>query len=309
MSMTKPAVLFTGPSQRGWHFREPMGTCPQKWAFEHHPDLQTEPEVIATKAKDGREPLIKGSLVHVGLAHVYARRQARQQGWDPGTVATPAEAIAEVARLEDDRMSHALGNPGPWGKWVTLAQDVVYAYDAQTYNENENVIAVEHSLAMTLPRVSEALGEPASLYTARADLIIQDRAQRYWILDHKSTYRVDQKKRKGFVLSGQILGLYALGRHFYGDAFGGVRLNMIGLRPPYQFTRITPAPAPWAMAQFEQVVLDRETKLSKLLVETEEGVRTVWEWPKALSEMFCVHRYGVCSFHDLCRWGPPRGEL
>jgi hypothetical protein len=66
----------------GWHATETAMRCPQLFAYHHR---ITPPPL----AGGDRAPLLRGSLVHQGLAHHYARMQAAQEGKDPDIWATP----------------------------------------------------------------------------------------------------------------------------------------------------------------------------------------------------------------------------
>ena len=78
--MTSPRILFTGASPRGWHRLQTVLECPQKFAWEYRYGREgfDDPKRIAllsAKLKQDEEQksnspaLIRGTLIHLGLAH------------------------------------------------------------------------------------------------------------------------------------------------------------------------------------------------------------------------------------------------
>jgi len=66
----------SGP--QGWSSRERQLRCPKRGGL-------AKAGIPSSRTSD---PLVKGSLVHIGLAHYYARVQADQQGWSGDAEAT-----------------------------------------------------------------------------------------------------------------------------------------------------------------------------------------------------------------------------
>ena len=73
-------LLDAGASTHGWSTYGAVLQCPQKYAWTH---------ILPPEQGGGRQlkespPIIRGSLIHTGLAHHYRRLQAEQQGgWWP----------------------------------------------------------------------------------------------------------------------------------------------------------------------------------------------------------------------------------
>lgn len=261
----------------GWHATELALRCPQLFAYHHR--------IPGVKGDGDRAPLLKGSLVHQGLAHHYARIQNAQQGRDPEEWATPSAAIEACAeKLGKEAFAY-----------VALAQSVVRAYAAYHANENIEVMYVE-----------EVFGAEIGGYkfTQRFDLVVRDASGRVVIIDHKTTGRIDAKVPQRYVLSGQFLGMANFGRSIWGDEFGGVRLNMIEIPfsgDNFKFSRIATDPAPNALKLFPITVKAARDRIAEL---DASGIDP-WEWPKALSEQTCITAYGKCDGYELCRWGRP----
>lgn len=63
-------LINAGPSERGWHRIESVMRCPRLYAWEHSGLIERQIS----------EPLARGSLIHVGLAHHYQRMKENQLG-------------------------------------------------------------------------------------------------------------------------------------------------------------------------------------------------------------------------------------
>jgi len=295
-------LLDAGSSGRGWSWRESILRCPQQFAYK----------TLLNLDEGSKEPLIKGSLVHTGLAHANVELLCDQNAW-ANEYAPWRDAIREQAKQEDQ----AIGYGEAWQKWVELATETVGAYLVQRMPPK--VIAVEHRIEIwvdadgnlvdppvdaerrsamaTDPRL--ALLGPPYLHTSRIDLLEQDPMGQFWVTDYKTCYRIDARKRDGFALSGQILGLTRWGAETYGRDFGGSALQMLRLVAGRdRFPRVLPAAAPWALRSWGQTIVESEQRLARLLD------KDPMEWPKTFSEQGpCMDRYGPCSFRDFCMTG------
>jgi hypothetical protein len=227
-------------------------------------------------------PLVKGSLVHLGLAQHYAQLREKQQGRDPKLYFDPIEAI--------DIMGDAQG--GAWKDFAPLAKDVMDAYLHKWRHENMRILSVEELLEAQIGGYR---------FTGRMDLVVEDGEGRVWIIDHKTTGRLNPKQRQFYSVSGQILGYQWLGKIHYGERFAGMRLNMIQHGGDFKFQRFNVEPAPKLFEKWPSAVKDAEEGIAKLM---EEG-RPADQWPIAPSELVCFHRYGPCNFLEQCKWGIP----
>lgn len=229
------------------------------------------------------EPLVRGSIGHVGLAHLYYRLKCAQS---PSSV-DPSSAY--YSPLEAMRLcADSFGELGE--AMLPIASRAVAAY-AQHYNhESFEIVAIEE------PVETKFFGYR---YTARIDLVIRDRARKVWIMDHKFIGRIESKVYRRYVLSGQFLGLIWIGRELYGDDFGGIRLNLISCRDRIGFDRYTPEPAPFMLQRFPWVVRYAEEGIAQVerLIAVGEPV------PASPSEHTCMTSYGECPAFEMCRWG------
>ena len=98
--MAEQRILFTGPSPRGWHRLQTVLECPQKFAWEYRwgrEGYDAAERVAAHMNVPKEEPdkpgLNRGTLLHLGLAHYYARLREQQNGRDPELYLKPEDAI------------------------------------------------------------------------------------------------------------------------------------------------------------------------------------------------------------------------
>jgi len=264
-------LLDTGPSPRGWHRLQLMLECPQKWGFHYE---------LGYGGKHESPPLIRGSLIHLGLAHHYSRMKARQQGTDEDEWMRPLTAMREKAYRE----GYA------WEAELDRTISCLKAYLDKWEGEKIEILEVER-LAYTM------IGDNA--FTGRFDLVYRDRQGKVWVCDHKTTGRIQPSQKKFYGISGQLAGYAYLGRQIYGDAFAGMMLNMVQHTAPCKFLRIPLPPAPNLITRFPQIVTDAENRIKSL----RESGRSPDNWPMAANELTCYSRYGACPYLEKCRWG------
>jgi hypothetical protein len=279
-----PKFIDAGSSgEWGWHATELAMRCPRLFAYHHR-----IPGALASEGD--RAPLLKGSLVHQGLAHHYRRKQCEQEGDSPTAWATPDVAIEHCA--------HQLGPAAD--QYVALAQKVVREYQLHWLHENVEVLHVEDVFTAQVGGFK---------FTQRLDLVVRDADGKVYIWDHKTTGRLSGASDR-YTLSGQFLGMATFGRDIWGDEFGGVKINFIEvpsmLAAPCKFERVDPDPAPSALKSFPLTVLTARQRIADL---DASGLAPT-EWPMALSEQTCMTAYGRCAGYHVCRWGTdPRPAL
>lgn len=278
--MTERILLDAGTSgPDGWSQRQQVIRCPYRQQL-----------LAARGGDDGAksDALIRGSLVHVGLAHYDARLQAEQQGWDPEAYYTSSDAVKLTAERHG------------WGtEWIPVVLQVLRQW-YETYGRSETVVAVEHRVTFDVPCAGKLYP-----YSMRLDLITE-RDGRIWVNDHKSTGYVNKRKLLAFSLAGNILALQWWGKRAYGDRLGGVVLRIIewgAVKPgmtakKIRLLAVEPASAPEALERWPETV--RFTAEIKPWLRTTFGDR----WPMALSEQGpCFDRYSDCPFVEICQWG------
>lgn len=320
--MTLP-IIDTGPSRAGWHKRELILTCAQKFAWTYvGAGKLLQAMKLSDQAKAGMpppaEPLLRGTLLHIFLAHLYEHLRRRQGGaYGPaaavalaaplGAARCPAAAFDSIA-TPTDAMEEMIGQyEDAWdgstaGFRATLRQACLrYAeeFAALDYDRFE-ILGAEVLFEDT---ISDAAGHSA-LFTQRIDLIVRARVSGLiFYNDHKGTAHIAAKVRKRYTLSGQFLAMQHFGRLRHGRDFGGVHANLIGMKP-IAFERSPVEPAPFRLGAFERDIL-YAARLEAVLRSTygEDPA----QWPGSPSELTCVTAYGPCQFHEMCRFGPDVG--
>jgi len=233
-------------------------------------------------------PLVRGSIVHAGLAHLYMRQKLVQEGRanEIPSYYSPLEAMARVAEKF-----------APVGeRLLPIAERVVAGYVARRAGENLRTIAVER-LAVT-----EFCGRR---YTARIDWEYEDRAGKVWIVDHKCVSKLEGKVYQRYTMSGQILGLWHIGAREYGNRFGGVQVNFLGVNPQ-SYDRVEPEPAPWMLERFPAVVARAHEGIERER-ERMRRDRESYVLPATPSEYTCRPYNRPFPFFDACRWGRIEG--
>jgi len=236
------------------------------------------------------EPLVKGSLLHIGLAHYYQLKKTPDANYY-----TPFEAVGALAKREADA-THDMHEKVLWANFVPLICAAIEEYARHYMNCGWKVLEVERELRAHIPK------RPGSnetfLFTQRADLIVEDAHGFKWIVDHKSCYRITSKTLRQHILSGQFLGYHVFGRKMYGKQFGGLILNRVKLSDPFDFDRCTLEPAPAAAAGFVKMLQQTEQHLDSYV-----HLDNPMDYPPVFSEQVCFGKYGQCPAFELCRWG------
>ena len=280
---TGPILLNAGPSERGWHRIEGASRCLRLFAWR-------ESGALTWKSS---EPLVKGSLLHIGLAHLYARQRTENYGGDPEAYMTVEDSVRALSEIEAEKA----GTAHEAALWRVSVPNIILAlraYENRWRHCDWKPVMVEEELRAQIPKVS---GDGTFLFTQRADLAVQDGTGKYWIVDHKSCYRIESKTLRQHILSGQFLGYYIFGKKLWGKNFGGLIVNRVKLSEPFGFDRTTLEPAPDAVKRFA-----KNLALQEQMVDMFEG-KPPQEWPAVYSDQTCWGKYGKCDAFELCQWG------
>jgi hypothetical protein len=272
-SKPEAAIIYTGPSPRGWHRLQQAAECLQKYAWQYEAPKTGE-------VKPTSPALAKGSLIHLALAQHYARIQAVQRGEDPESWCEPAEAVRLIAQLEGTE---------------AYADVSVAAYESYIAHYPDD--AAEMKILGIEELVSTKIAGKY-LLTGRLDLAYEDLGGRIWVMDHKTTGYLKSAHKQFYTISGQLLGYSHMAREKYGEKYAGLKVNLIQHGKP-KFERITLPRSPNLESRFEGIVVDIEESVERI----QASGRDFDDWPKAINELTCYHRYGACKFIDQCRWG------
>lgn len=307
-------LLNAGRSEAGFSGVSALKLCPQLYAYER-------PLGLNLKSTD---PLVKGSLLHVGVAHILRRAQALQEGDDPERWYRPSEAIPLAAQAMDrENPAHRAA------RWVPLVTATCRAYHAAPGSYPQQILSVEEVIRVALrwrpgaQRIAEVrllgtderLPEGWRLYTQRLDAVsIEDGCLA--VDDHKSASYIRASTRAAYTMHGQFWGAELLVRLRWPElAERGVRVyaNLIewpkykrGQEPDPEdarvgrIERIRLRGAQAMLSGFWRDILDWYDFRDRLLSDG----RSPWDWPKAGIELGCMTRYGECAYTELCRKGP-----
>ena len=266
-------IIHTGPSPRGWHRLQQAAECLQKFAWRY--------EAPQKEAKGPPSPaLAKGSLIHLALAQHYARIKARQEGGDPEEWCEPAEAVTLISQLEGTEA------------FASVAIEAYEAYCLQ-YPDDEKTMKI-----VGIEELMSTKVQGKYLLTGRIDLAFEDMAGRIWAMDHKTTAYLKSSHKQFYTISGQLLGYSHMAREKYGEKYAGMKLNLIQHTKP-KFDRITLPRSPNLETRFESIVVDIEESIERV----QASGRDFDDWPKAINELTCYHRYGPCEYLSQCRFG------
>ena len=254
-------LIFTGPSGFGSHAVNTYLRCPHKFALTYdvgRPDwaagaafndlpaatqrfLQLAQELSRADGSpsSSTEYTKRGTLVHVGISHYYARMGCQQGGvtvdgevhTDPDDFYTPEEACDLAAQRVEEGF-----------KVLGTSMHLLKRYlDWAKRRQHDRVLAVETVYTLPLPS--------GHYHTARLDLVTQDITGMVRFVDHK-TLSKPKNPGKQYTYALQILGHKAIGRELYGSRFNGVWINAIdagddGSAPEIgvHIARVPPVPA------------------------------------------------------------------
>lgn len=323
-------VLNGGPSPNGTSQTQGIMACPQQYAFEWLFGDRKERELTGAL----QEPLVRGTLVHVAMEHHWTARLVARHGGQATGLLDPVMAVQVFAMRADGAREAAGGEPG-WYEHVELAQEAARLYLRTDPHRHVEPVAVEHVVALWFddhgvevaapPDAAERLalaeaGRKADLYlrgapwlsTFRVDLLGRLTDGRAAVIDWKTSYKVDARKRRGFELSLQMLQYLYWGHTRYREDFGGVYVGLVDFRKTGAGDGAKAFPMvglPWhdaAVSRFGKAVRDRGQMLRRLLQETAAGARDVEDWPRAFGEQGpCSDRYGECWARRWCGEGVP----
>jgi hypothetical protein len=276
--MTEKTLIFTGQSPNGIHKTETAMLCLRRRGW----DVADEHAAVVRKSP----ALARGVLLHVGLAHYYARLQCAQAGTDPDVYYTPEDAVSLIPGMEDSLCPDVLREQTP----VVLR--ALAGYYSRWMHDRVRVLAVERVVSIPLPGFGGP-GEPPEK-TARIDLIVE-KGGRIYFWDHKSAGRITRRHPWYYARSAQFLLIRWFGRQL-GDKFGGVVLNLIQCadktdyqRPPLDAVPglLTSLPASLSYYERQRLAFERS------------GLPAVL-WPAVPSEHTCQGRYSACAHARKC---------
>ena len=302
-----------GSTVRG--FSTEAHPCVRWWGFRriggHTPRALAEAPALA-----------RGILVHTGLEHLYAAigvvgdpglveenqwltpiaEEAEKLGIDLALMRSCQICVTAYRQMLVDRQERprVMAVEYPIELWITSAGLVPEPPDAQLRRDT----AIEAVSASTTEGRTRAwlrhleMGPPW-YRTTRIDLIERVGPQ-LAIVDHKTTgtTRWGSKKRVGYALSAQMLGMAAWGAFHWKSQFWGIKVNIVGFDREKLRRELVDLPAvPNAIAGWFRAVDRQERWRLELLQSGEPPTR----WPGAFVEQGpCLDRYSVCDYREVC---------
>jgi hypothetical protein len=299
-------VVEGGQSTRGWHFYEHFIRCPRLFGFAE----------LGMLDQENSPPLVRGTLLHLGLGQWRARRIAEEIeagrlpssalptfGGQPVTrkaqLASPLAAVAAAVELGVKR--GGLLFEQVWRGIHRRVVDALRAYVARYGDEPVRPFLIERELRAGMDGAPHFAGR--FLYTQRLDWAVEDADGIWWIYDIKGVAWLSPQVIDRYTLSGQFLGFAELGRRVWGARFGGCYLDLVGFGKELELERVRVPVAPGAQPRFVRDLAWHEGQRRAL----EEAGVPLDQYPGRWSEFTCRTPYGPCPAFDLCRFGAAAG--
>lgn len=293
----------TGPSSgNGSTGYSTFARCQQKWAYERYGYV----------GRHGNAAQNLGIAVHFGVAAYYLQVRNVQTGRDPYEYETAIDAMdrgwAEglIPHVSDD--------------------DKKRAYEAATsviqrdWNETKwEILAVEQVFELELGELPEEVWpddppegwSPVVSYAPTVDLVARNKRNgKVYMIDHKTSASDTPKsvieKRKRWTMALQMQGMEHLGRLYYPEDWGGVRIQLIKSRPRYGASMIELMPNPVGIGAWPTRLYNLAVERAKRELEISRGDLSVFSLPANVGGDQCFPKWapGVCSCFDLCTFGP-----
>lgn len=304
------ALMDTGPSKLSGHGFDDFIRCPQLWAYKRVLGV-VDSSASGPNPHEERLGIVRGTLLHQGLALYYRRIQARQQGESVDAWAVPEDGIV--------RLAYRNGPAWVAECWTVLSD--LYDYLAAYAGEEPRVLGVEHSFDLTATSI---LGVPL---TRSVDLWVCDAAGRNRLIDHKrdSSYSANKQEETidGYSIDGQFADYHLLAEALWGrvgapgSRNGGVWINLCGAGPDARSALREPASPSDLRRRFQRVEVGRsERVLRKRLARARDALAQQrwlqqagtdpWEYPTNAHVAVCRGPWGLCEGYDLC-WSGKQG--
>lgn len=292
-------LLNCGPSEAGWSRIAPYTLCERLFWLTRTRRAVEEGAKITSEAKAKIKklpilkltsgPLARGSVGHVGMAHLLMRKKLADEGQDPDQYLTPGAAMSQYAT------EHNIDEEAYLPPMMALE-----GWDQKSL-EHAKIIAVEQQDKAIVGRYDD--GTPMKLTTRWDALLSFLGSPLVYSFDHKFMSRhSDATVRSRYTLSGQFLFQNLLGRSKFKDRWGGVVIHAIEAKPPYEITAYQLDAAPAALRDFRLMV---RTVLQEIRNKDKIGFSA---FTPSFNEQTCSTAYqSRCDFFDFCQWGSDDG--
>lgn len=282
------AQLPGGSSKRGSHRLSSVMECPRRWFFHTYMGIDPlyEPDYFT-----------RGSLIHLLLAFHYARGLNPRPAW------------LATLDLDTELAKTAKGQPA----LIQTAREVYTAYVAKGYDQNGAPYAVEHEIAATIGQIKAALGDTSppsewdnEVVTSRLDLMVIIGGLVYF-KDYKSTLRgynaalPKWTPNNEFSVKFQFMLQEALGRAVFGKHFGGVMIQRLKCKTPFDMDEhLLPQP-PAYMKQLVPLLRLCVATEAKYAAEADAKSDIELETWEPLGQPWSCFSYGKpCAYMPIC---------
>lgn len=319
--MSEQLFIDAGPSSRGWSYWGDFFACPRLFAYKKRLGVQLG-------SSDGRT---RGSMIHTGLAHLFARWGAVQKG---GVLVGTAEGVLRATKPDcllpaEGAIERWIVEHGTGEQWRDVAITVVRKYAARTAPP-AHIVGVELEMHGVLGwrrgrwglHISNGLvgaldadvgdveptpldrpgapdhGQPITI-TRRADLIRAGSDGQIEVVDHKAHAHVSAARaRDEYMMEGGWAPFRIMARQLWGARYSGrIMLNLLQTTKPWTLKEEPLPPTPYADAAFAEDLL----RAAHLKAEYEAELDS-WKWP--MRRTACMGVYGLCDAAQLCAYGP-----
>ena len=282
--MTK-RLIPVGPSgPRSLERLRSWRKCPQFFAYRYLEGM----DFAAAK-----NPLVRGTLIHQGLAHHAIQVKIRREGGDPDEFYDPLTAMA----LRAHEQRHLWGEYTEW--ILDRCQKVIHAF-----MEEDGPLGERHLRDVDILHVEQVFSFQVGphTYDQKPDLVVRSRVTgkiHQW--DHKSHAHPTLASFKRYATDIKFVALGWWGERLWGKDYGGPVIFSVGITEPYQFVCKPSEAVPFMIQQFPQMCLDAEQEIAMYASED----RAPRNYPKTAHEEVCFGSYGACDAREICRWGNP----
>jgi hypothetical protein len=312
-------LLDAGASEIGWSYYGDAFKCLHLFGLKRY-----------TQLPDDSAGRTRGSLGHTGMAHLYARWQARQMKKDPDVFYDVEPAMAEWCRRHPEgaewlplmteilrrymaRYPEAPGRimgvempirgvlgtrEGRWGLWVLASGST---FD-RSWRPGQPLPAA-HIGGLIAPALLEMPGhvrhqEPIMI-TRRIDVSIQYGTS-VDIMDHKFLASgVGPARARAYTMDGQFAVSRIFGQQLYGLGFGKATLNLVQTTDPFTVGRPHLPPTPHRDGRFAFMLHRKAHEIAQL----ERDELDVHDWPMTQHESVCDDKYSGCAGKEACAFG------
>jgi hypothetical protein len=259
----------TGMSSCGYHWHSSYSICPQKWAYRNLLHLSKRSEAADL-----------GTLLHVAFLHFYLALQYSLRGESiPSDVLNPIEAMRTTPPRVSYRFADALPIYQAYRKyWDAVGEDI------------EEVISVEEEYSGKLPSTKIITARLDVVYHAKSDGLV-------YVIDHKSTSGKVATHHRSWEMSGQMVLEDAFGEGWFGDEFGGVKVNVVGTKAPFEFAR----PKLNVLSSLRDPFLDGLAEVREQIESDLQSERSPWKYRRNMEA--CGGMRFQCDYIELCKRG------